>query len=267
MISDLEKTVATVMASKKYRAICQDTIQRIAGRELANRGNPRAAAKATKRRLHQVYGAFEQEVDYGAVYRQLGAAYGTGSDAEIKTTCRQALGLHSSTRERLSILDEFYPAILALTGQPGSILDLGCGLNPLAMPWLDLRPEAIYIPLDIDAERVRFLNRYLVLAGFEPLARCQDVLARLPGDSVDLALLLKMSPTLERQEQGATLRLLKGLNVPFIVVSFAVKSLGGRGKGMTGQYGRQFLEMASDQPWRIEKLEFDTELVFVVSKG
>jgi 16S rRNA (guanine(1405)-N(7))-methyltransferase len=262
----LEACVAAVASSKKYRAICADTIRRIAERELANHGNVRAAIKATKRRLHQVYGAFEQDLDHDVVYQRLAAAHATGSSDEIRSACQQVLGLHSSTRERLPVLDRFYDAIFEVTGRPGAFLDLGCGLNPLALPWMGLEPGARYIALDIDADRVRFLNRYLALAGLEPLARCQDILVHPPGDAADLAFLLKMSPSLERQGSGATLGLLEQLGTPFVVVSFAVKSLGGREKGMVNHYERQFLESLEDRDWPVERLVFETELVFVVSK-
>ncbi len=91
------------------------------------------------------------------------AAYRIGSDAEIKAACQQVLVLHSSTRERLPILDSFYPRYLCShRPSPDSILDLGCGLNPLALPWMGLPADAPrYIALDIDAERISFLNRYL----------------------------------------------------------------------------------------------------------
>ncbi len=275
-MSDLEAIVSAVVSSKKYGSICTDTIRRIAERESAMvpHGNLKAAVKATKRRLHQVYGAFEQDLDYDGAYRRLEAAYQAGGDAGIRAACRDVLGLHSSTHERLAILDRFYPAIFEITGQPESILDLGCGLNPLALPWMGLAPRqgsrqaasARYIAVDIDADRVRFLNRYLALAGFEPLARCQDILVHPPDDAARLALLLKMSPSLERQEQGATLRLLERLKTSFVAVSFAVKSLGGREKGMAEHYQQQFLELSEGRQWRVEKLAFETELVFVVER-
>lgn len=262
----LEAVVAAVGSSKKYRAICADTIRRIAERELANHGNVKAATKATKRRLHQIYGAFEHDLDYDVVYQGLAAAYATGSSDEIRSACERVLDLHSSTRERLSIMDRFYATIFEFTGRPKAVLDLGCGMNPLALPWMGLEPGARYIALDIDADRVQFLNHYLALVGLQPLARCQDILVHPPEDAADLAFLLKMSPSLERQESGATLQLLELLGTPFVVVSFAIKSLGGREKGMVDHYGQQFLESLEDRDWPVERLVFETELVFVVSK-
>jgi 16S rRNA (guanine(1405)-N(7))-methyltransferase len=123
-----------------------------------------------------------------------------------------------------------------------------------------------HLALDIDAARIAFLNRYLALAGLEPLARCQDILVHPPGDEADVALLLKMSPSLEQQGAGATLRLLEQIHSPFVVLSFAVKSLGGREKGMTRHYQQRFSEMVADHPWPVETLAFETELVFVVNR-
>jgi len=264
-MSDLDKIVSAVAASKKYRSVCKDTLYRIAERELANYQGFKAATKATKRRLHQVYGAFEQGWDYETALQQLAEAYQEGTEPEIKAACRQAMEGHTSTRERLPILDHFYQAIFEITGVPSTLLDVGCGLNPLALPWMDLPAGARYVALDIDQERVDFLNRYFSLAGYEPLARCQDALSNRPEERADVALLLKMSPTLERQETGATLRLIGQLNAPHVVVSYAVKSLGGREKGMLESYETHFRELISDREWSINKLVFPTELVLVAS--
>jgi 16S rRNA (guanine(1405)-N(7))-methyltransferase len=264
----LDQVISAVASSKKYKTICPDTIRRIAARELA--AEPRASVqvlvKATKRGLHQICGAFDQSPDYEAAYQQFEAAYRAGFKTEIEAVSRRILALHSSTRERLPILDQFYTRIFRVTGQPGSILDLGCGLNPVALPWMGLASGGRYTALDIDDAGIQFVNRYLQLAGFEPLARWQDILAHLPAEPADVALLLKTSSTVERQEKGATVRLVEALRAPFVVVSFAVKSLGGREKGMTAHYRRQFQAMAEDRPWQIEELAFDTELVFVVKK-
>ena len=280
----LDQVVSAVASSKKYGAICPDTVRRIAARELA--AEPHAGVKtlvkATKRGLHQICGAFEQAPDYEAAFHQIEAAYRARSTAEIEAACRRALALHSSTRERLPILDQLYARIWQITGRPGSILDLGCGLNPVALPWMGLAAGSRYTALDIDTAGIQLVNRYLQLAGFEPLARRQDILAQPPADPADVALLLKTSSTLERQEKGATGRLVEALRAPFVVVSFAVKSLGGRDKGMPAHYRRQFWAMAQGRqkhaaqsrqkhaalgrPWRVEELVFDTELVFVVAK-
>jgi 16S rRNA (guanine(1405)-N(7))-methyltransferase len=263
---DLETIVSDVASSKKYGAVCRDTIRRVAERELAHHPSLKAATKATKRKLHQVYGAFEGTLDYDLAYQRLVAAHNAGSEEELKTVCRDILATHSSTSERLPLLDRFYSSIFEVTGRPASLLDLGCGLNPLALPWMDLPGSVPYVALDIDGERIRFVNRFLALVGREPLARCQDILSQPPGDEADLALLLKMSPSLERQEPGATLRLIKEVSAPSVAVSYAVRSLGGREKGMVRHYQQYFIQLVADQAWAVKELVLESELVFVVQK-
>lgn len=264
--ANVDRIVQAVLITRKYRAVCPDTVQRIARHELIRHGNVKTALKETKGRLHQIYSAFERKIDYDVAYRRLETAYGVGAESAVETACREVLRLHSSTRERLPILDEFYARIWALTGVPRTLLDLGCGLNPLTLPGMRLLSGARYFAFDIDALRIAFLNRLFDLAGLPPLAIWQDVVCHPPQAEADVALLLKTSPTLERQEEGGTLRLLHALKTPFVVVSFSVKSLGGKEKGMVAHYEREFLSMVENEPWQVSKLVFDTELVFVVRK-
>jgi 16S rRNA (guanine(1405)-N(7))-methyltransferase len=265
-MSQLEQIVAAVRSSKKYHTLCADTVRRLAAGELQQARNTKQAVKATKRRLHQVYGAFEGGIDYADLYRRLEEAYRSGSLARIRDACQQAMAAHSSTRERLALLDHFYPALWQITGPPHSILDLGCGLNPLALPWMALPNLARYIAVDIDTARVDFLDQFLILAGLPPLARCQDLLVDPPADQAHVALLLKMSPSLERQQAGATRALVDQLSASWVVVSYAVRSLAGREKGMVVHYGQQFRQWAGQRGWPVHELVFDSELVFVVDR-
>jgi 16S rRNA (guanine(1405)-N(7))-methyltransferase len=264
---DLETIVTDVSSSKKYGTVCRDTIRRVAERELTHHDSLKAATKATKRRLHQVYGAFEGSFDYDVAYQRLAAAHEEDSEPELKAVLCDIMATHSSTNERLPILDRFYSSVFEITGQPASLLDLGCGLNPLALPWMGLPTSVRYIALDIDSERIRFVNRYLALVGREPLARCQDILSHPPDDDAGLALLLKMSPSLERQDPGATLRLIEQVRAPFVVVSYAVRSLGGRERGMISHYQQHFAQLVTEQAWLVEKLLLESELVFIVEKA
>jgi len=275
MNHDLETIVAAVSRSRKYRAVCPDTIRRIARRELAAHGDAKTALKETKRRLHQVYAAYEEPLDYEAAYTRLAAAWATGDEAQVRAVCRDLLARHASTRERRPILDEFYGRIWAVTGRPASLLDLGCGLNPLTIPWMDLPPGARYHAYDIDADRVAFLNRALADFGLpeskvqnpESKIHCQDILCQPPDESADVALLLKTAPCLDRQEPDGAQRVLEHLQTRFVVVSFAVKSLGGREKGMLAHYQTQFLALANAAGWPVTRLAFATELVFVARQG
>ncbi|HUT35319.1 MAG TPA: 16S rRNA methyltransferase [Planctomycetota bacterium] len=265
-MSALDELVAAVLATPKYRTVCGDTVRRIGATELAKRGSLKEAVKATKSRLHQVFGAFERAPDYEALLADLAAAHARGSAEALRAVCRAAMSCHASTRERLPLLERFYAEVFAVTGVPRRVLDLACGLHPLAIPWMGLPPEASYRACDLDGRAVAFLNRCAPFFGLGFQAVHADILCAPPAEEADVAFLLKAATNLERQGRGATRRVLDALRARHVVVSFPVASLGGRAKGMRENYEAIFRQMIADRPWRVQRLEFAAELVFVVRK-
>ena len=61
-------------------------------------------------------------------------------------------------------------------------------------------------------------------------------------------------------------KLLDILNARHIVVSFPIQSLGGKRKGMLENYAAHFADLVSGKPWEIKRLEFESELVFIIKK-
>jgi 16S rRNA (guanine(1405)-N(7))-methyltransferase len=271
-VTEIDEIVANVQASRKYKHVCTATIRRIAAEEMgrdpysAKRGTLKAAIKATKSRLHQAYGAYEAHLDYARAYEDLRAAYGSGDEQDIRAVSHGLLSRHASTRERLPILHRFYDVVFAHTGVPRTLLDLACGLNPLALPWMGLNPGAAYYAYDIDGERIAFLEQFFALSKVEGHAYCQDLICDPPQQRGDVALLLKTATCLEHQRDGSTLALLDRLDVAHVVVSFPVRSLGRREKGMAEQYERTFLSMLSTRPWTVTQRDLATELAFIVDK-
>jgi 16S rRNA (guanine(1405)-N(7))-methyltransferase len=206
-------------------------------------------------------------MDYDAVIASLVDARNSGSGEAFREVVTCILHQHASTKERLPILGEFYSRIWDRIGPPKRILDLACGLAPVAFPWMGLDSDVCYHGYDIDCERIRFLNRFFELVDLRPLATVQDVIAETPKESADAAFLLKAVPSFERDEKGSSIRILRELNVENIVVSFPVKSLGGRSKGMEENYASLMREMVAGERWRVEEIPFETEQVFVLRKG
>ena len=116
--------------------------------------------------------------------------------------------------------------------QVNSVLDVACGLNPLAIPWMPLQPGAQYHACDIYTDMIRFIQAFTDLLPVKGVAKVCDVSAALPSQKVDLALVLKTIPCLEQIDKNAGQRLLDGLQAKYLLVSFPAKSLGGRNKGM-----------------------------------
>jgi 16S rRNA (guanine(1405)-N(7))-methyltransferase len=263
----LGEVVAQVRRSARYATISPDLVTRIARQELAIRRNAKEAVKSTRRRLHQA----------GAVYlgatppyeRLLAALHGAQSDpARVRQVCREALAAHQSSRERLPILEHFYREVLGDLAPVASVLDLACGLNPLAIPWMPLAPGAQYAACDIYTDLAAFLQEALSLLGVAGHADTVDLSAQTPEIVADVAFLLKTIPCLEQLDREAGARLLREVRARHVVVSFPLQSLGGRrDRGMPANYRARFDEIVANQPWEIIEYCFESELVFVVDKG
>ena len=262
----LEELVASVRAGSRYRQVSEDLIRDIGARELARRVSLKEAVKAVKNKLHQVGGAYLAErQDYAAWLSDLThLARGEDRDsflAYLKTIMRH----HASTRERLPILEQFYRTILAELPPVRSVLDIACGLNPLALPWMPFSGSVEYYACDIYRDMVDFLNQFMALLPVRGQAEVRDVIQACPTREVDLAFVLKTIPCLEQVDKAAGTRLLRTLNARHIAVSFPVHSLGGRARGMQAHYATSFRALL-DPAWSVRRFEFETELAFVITK-
>src|SRR5579871_1078624 len=173
---------------------------------------------------------------------------------------------HASTRERLPFLADFYRITLAEIAPVTSVLDLACGLNPLAIPWMPLTPQAHYTAYDIYGDSMAFLDGQIRRFGLQGGAEARDVAADPPAQEADLALVLKFWPILEQMRKGAGIELLRALRARYLLVSFPTRSLGGRGKGMAENYEARFRESLQEERWRLQRFEFPAELCFLVEK-
>nr|AIA10755.1 ribosomal RNA methyltransferase (FmrO) [uncultured bacterium] len=266
---ELARLVQDIQQSGKYGDICLALIEHVGRQELSKRRNVKEALKATKNKLHQIGGAYldgrEQYQQWLRMLAEAQAEQGTDNET-FKAVSLQLMGKHASTRERRSILPDFYPRIFAELPPIHSVIDIACGLNPLAHPWMPLAPAATYDAYDIYQGMMTFLNDYFALRNIRGTASACDVIQSCPTQEVDVALLLKVLPCLEQLEKWAAHHLLHTLNARYLIVSYPIQSLGGKSKGMSTYYESHFRSLISDTPWTIKKLEFANEMVFVVAK-
>src|SRR5262245_36808812 len=133
--ADVERVVAAVRASRRYRDIDESVVRRSAAQAVAAaRHRVPEAIKRTKRQLHQVCGAYVASPPYERLLSRLKEARADGPD-RFKEELRRTMLAHASTRERVAHLDDFYGRLFDRVGPVASVLDVGCGLNPLAAPW------------------------------------------------------------------------------------------------------------------------------------
>ncbi len=136
--AEVEAVVTAVKQSTKYGDTSEATIRELAAEAVRQHKKTKPAIKAVRARLHSIMAPYLGDPDYTAEATRLDAAFAAHDDAAIEAICQDCLYAHLSTRERLPILAEFYERIFAITGQPQSILDIACGLNPLALRWMGL---------------------------------------------------------------------------------------------------------------------------------
>jgi 16S rRNA (guanine(1405)-N(7))-methyltransferase len=265
--SKAEILVKQVTAHPKYQHITNDLVFHLS-REALDKGlSGKTAIKYVRNKLHQVGGAyFKKQVDYiGAaqILRNLPQDTHSGS---VKDFCRKTMQAHASTAERLPILEAFFHTCLAPIAPVTSVLDLACGLNPLAIPWMPLTDDAQYIACDIYLDMLEMINEFFSHINLDAIAKPCDLVNTLPDETTQLTFLLKSIPCLEQLDKTITIRLMDQIPSEHILISFPARNLAGRKKGMENFYRHHFLELLSIRTWEVREFVFESELAFLVSK-
>ena len=264
----IEPIVDRVLRSTRYRDVDRALLDRLATEELPKSRNADDAVKRVKRRLHQAVGAYRG----AGAPDPLAAARTTWGgdlfDPAFRAACLAVMRGHASTDERLPYIEGFFAPIWELTGgAPRTVLDLGCGLGPLALPWMGLSPEAEYHACDVDRRSLDVVDAFLDLVGQPHAIHARDLVASAgPPIAADVALLLKLVPLLDRQDPSAAARLLRTLDARHAVITFPTSSLGGRRRGLEATYRRRLDELVADLViGDIREASVPNELVFVVT--
>ena len=256
--------VERVLRSPRYRDVDRSLLARLAEQELGRARNADDAVKRVKRRLHQAVGAFRGAARADAIAATWSADL---TAPAFRAACAHALRAHASTRERIDSLADFYGGIWAITCVPTRVLDIGCGLNPLTLPWMGLAPDATYLASDVDRRPLATVASFLELVGQPHAVEVRDVVERPPVDEADVALVLKLVTTLDRQVPDAAARLIAALRARHAVVSFPKHSLGGHGRGMERTYRQRLDRLVTDagRVSAVAEASVPTELVFVLT--
>ncbi len=264
----VDRLIEAVLASSKYKSVDVDFIRNIGTQELSRHRNLKEAIKFTKNKLHQVGGAYQTGAPrYSVWLDELKFAKRSANEERFLGVCKWIMQYHSSTRERLPILENFYNTIFDNLPPINSVIDIACGLHPLAIPWMPLKEHVQYFAYDIYEDMIAFLNESLVLMPVQGSAKVSDVIHSCPSQKADVAFILKVIPCLEQVDKSAGLRLFESINADHLVVSFPARSLGGKDKGMATNYESRLYKQVEHKPWLIQRFEFPGELVFLVHKS
>jgi len=219
--------ISEIKKSKKYSAVYQNLLERVCAEESAKYKKYKEKIKAVKNRLHEIYGAFISENSVKSAEALLN---------------ENVLRLNISSNERLPFIKDLYKFIFNAIPDKNisSILDIGCGFNPFALPFIfETVPELnikSYHAVDIDINLAKLINKYFTLLKLPENAGCIDIISETPPQTADVAFFFKVIPTIENCKKGRGFEILNNLNAKYIVVSFPTKTLCGKNKGTADNY-------------------------------
>lgn len=263
----VQEVISAVQKSSKYRCVVPGLVERLSRAEVLRHTKEKEAVKAVKNKLHQIAGAyFEKKPEYGKMLQNIEKVTGPGEEERLKNVLGEAMRFHASSAERLPFLGDFYKEILRDIPKPGRVLDLACGLNPLARPWMGMPDSTEFLACDIFSDLNYFLNGVFRACGWKGNSFAGDLLGDMEFPAVDIVLFLKTLPCLEQVDKEASRNLLIRIQAPHLIVSFPGKSLGGQEKGMRENYTAHFLKLIEGSGWKQKNMVIGEELVFMLSR-
>lgn len=252
----------------KYRHLYKPTLERLVSTTCKKySAHPiNEIEKRVRRQLHQVYRSFfAYHLNFANLERKI--IRKLENEIPPEDIAYECMMLQSSTRERIHDVQTIYDKVFHITGQPRSIVDHGCGLNPFSLVWANCKGMDYY-GYDLDEQLISFLNTVipkLMLDSTTSFSQGDILVDTFPKH--DVSMLLKMIPLLEQQEKGVGKHILESLPYSFAVVSFPTLSLSGKEKGMKEYYSRYMNNLvASSSIALVDSFECSNEIFFIVNK-
>lgn len=262
----LEDVLSAVQSSRKYAQISPSLVEKVATEELLKHKDFKALVKSVRTRLHRLTGAFlNNNIGYAQLLEKYAGIPPEDHD-KLDALNRETMRLHSSTAERLPFVQRFYEDVFSTLPPVHSVLDLACGLNPLAMDYMPLAEGASYMACDVVEPEINFLKKWFKIRDVNGQAFVCDLLCQIPHSEVQLTLILKTLPILDQIDSGFSTRLISELRSQHILISYPTKSLGGYSKGMLKTYTHQFERLTINQTFKIQRFEFSNEIAFLLSR-
>lgn len=262
----------SVKKSRKYSSLSEEVIEKEIERFTKRYSHWKELKlefimKEIKTELHKAYGSFQTNKNHKR--KKLFEEF--SKNTKNLALLRKVLETNVSTKERLGSYGAVYEKIFEITGKPDSILDLGCGLNPLSFPYTELNSDTRYYAYDINEEDIDLIKKFFNLMAINGHAETKDLrdlsnIEKLPG--ADLCLMFKFLDPIEKSEKGHKLaeEIIKILSekTQFMVVSFATRTITGKKMNFPA---RGWIERMLDRiDLKFTRLEFDSEIFYIVSR-
>jgi 16S rRNA (guanine(1405)-N(7))-methyltransferase len=264
--SDLHALVAAVRSSKKYRDmnLPLDFLIDLAAQAASNAQNLAEVKTIFRKSLHNVIAPYLETINYTDETLRLQTT--PEISADILDYCRQIMQKHASTRERIPFLEDFAACITEEIGQPETILDLACALDPLCLPWFDFTAPLSFLAYDVNGARVKYLQTLFDLHFPFADAIQQDIFLHPPQQAADCAFFFKEAHRLEKRQPGGTALLLQQLRVDVVVLSLPATDLA-KHHSLESYHSTLVEKAIEGQAWSLKKETVGGELLFFLRKG
>ena len=264
---EIQQLIKNIQTSRKYRemGLNPETVRDLITQEGPSHTSQKTLRKTVRRKLHNIVAPYLGEPDYPSLTADLRSIKNTNPNSqEIRSFCIRVLSEHASTAERIPFMAAFYQHIFAITGVPDTLLDLACGLHPLAFPWMGLPTSIDYHAFDIIQPRVDFINAFFGRIGVAPLAQNRDILAHPSGTQADLCLFFKEAHRFEKRAPGCNRAFWTSLNTRWLAVSLPTQNLAGT-HSLLDQHKALILDNLPVDYGQIHEIEFANEIVFLIN--
>lgn len=248
----MESLVAAIKDKKELRYLDDSYVEKIVLRFFSGNGkilkkleeknwNPKSkefkeAVKEVRALLREVYGVFQKTT--GEQRRKLLDRYFSARGKGEKLTALDNLfASHQSTAERREHFAEVYSELFSQTGEVKSVMDLGCGFNPMSYRWIPGVPK--YFASDISSQDVELIEEFYEHEGIDGSVESCDLIEEEQRQAyfskhkgVEMVWLLKLVDTVESQQRNVSKKILDEIvelvGPRWIVVSFPLVSIGGK---------------------------------------
>ena len=260
--------IEKVLTNKKYRSLnlSEETILDLVSR-IEGDGMPKKRVEKTVReKLHNIVAPYLEDVDYGLAMQEL-HEIDTQEHERLYAFAEKMLRAHTSTNERMEILDDFYGYIGDQLPQKPvvRIADFACAMNPFAIQWMHLPASCEFYAYDLNGARIALLNLYFQKTGFHAQAKHADIMINVPEEPVDAVFFFKEAHRFEQRQKGSTGKFLLQVNAPLMFVSLPSRNMTGK-HDLSGKHIRIMEEAIAGNDWRMETREFGKELLFTIRK-
>jgi len=256
-----EEIVDSVVKSKKYSRLDEGYIEYIVGILSRKYKKSEDLDFAVRNLLHRVWGAYYKTLpDFDKLLRKIVSLDGETKKEYIASLTR----IHSSTKERLGDFKNMYKWIVEIC-KPRTVVDIGCGLNPLMISELNSFRNLDYWFYDIDKEEITFLNSVFRTLGIENFIGRVGNIFTTSFPKADVVFLFKILPLIEQIKEGCSKEIIEKIKSRYIIVTYPIRSLGGKNKGMEKRYSNISEELFEKGTVVGEKI-FNNEMAYIVFK-